>query len=252
MKIFEFTIFGITIAPTYYALMYIFGFVCAWFFMKKFFSFKKTQDLDDLFFLIWLGVVLGWRLGYILFYNLDFYLQNPTQIIAIWQWWMSFHGGLLGVIFAVLYFCKKHNYNFWNLIDYLAIITPIGLAFGRFGNYLNNELYGFSNYNSIFAMQINGIWHFPSPLLELLLEWIILFLIQIYFFRKFLNWKKIFKSWFFSWNFLLIYGISRIIVEFFRLPDSHIGYLFGTNFATMWMIYSLPMVFFGIYLILRR
>lgn len=144
MKIFEITLFDITIAPTYYALMYILGFIAAWFFLKKFFIFREKEHLDDLFFLIGVGVIFGGRLGYVLFYNLAFYLENPLKIFAIWEGGMSFHGGLLGVIFATFYFAKSREYKFWNLMDHLAVIAPIGLGLGRIGNYLNNELYGFA------------------------------------------------------------------------------------------------------------
>ncbi len=97
---------------------------------------------------------------------------------------MSFHGGLLGVILATYYFSKKFDYKFWNVIDILAVITPVGLAFGRFGNYLNNELYGFADYSGPFAMRVQGIPHFPSPLLELLLEGVVLFVILLFIFFK--------------------------------------------------------------------
>lgn len=245
MKIFEISIFGLTIAPTYYALMYILGFIAAWFFMKKFFTFKNPKDLDDLFFLIGLGVILGGRLGYVIFYNLPYYLENFWKIFAIWEGGMSFHGGLIGVLLATLYFAKTRKYSFWNLIDHLAVITPIGLGLGRIGNYLNNELYGYADYIGPFAMRVGDNYHFPSPLLEMFLEGILLFLILafLFFYKNF--YKKTAKL---SAIFLIGYGLSRIFVEFFRLPDANIGYLFGTNFITMGMIYSLPMVLFGLYL----
>lgn len=245
MKIFEITLFGINIAPTYYALMYILGFIAAWFFLKKFFSFHKKEHLDDLFFLLGMGVILGGRLWYVLFYNLAFYLDNPLKIFAIWEGGMSFHGGLLGVIFATFYFSKTRKYQFWNLIDHLAVITPIGLALGRIGNYLNNELYGFSWYSGPFAMRVGDNFHFPSPLLEMFLEGIILFAIVFYlfFYKNFI--KKPAKL---SAIFLIGYWLSRIFVEFFRLPDANIGYLFGTNFITIGMLYSLPMIIFGLFL----
>lgn len=243
MKIFQLNIFWFTIAPTYYALMYILWFLAAWFFLKAYFPFKKKSDLDDLFFFAGIGVILGGRIGYILFYNFDYYLENLSKIFAVWEGGMSFHGGLIGVILAIIYFAKSRGYNFWNVADYLAVITPIGLWLGRIGNYLNNELYGFSPYSWPLAMRVGDNYHFPSPLLEMFLEWIVLFLILSFlFFRKNFS-KKIAKL---SWLFLIGYAVSRIIVEFVRMPDANIGYLFGTNFITLGMIYSLPMLIVGL------
>lgn len=247
MKIFEITIFGITFSPTYYALMYILWFIFAWIFMKKFYQFHKKEHLDDLFFLIGLWVILWWRFGYVFFYNFSFYLENLWEIFAIWKWGMSFHGGLLWVIVSVFIFAKKYNYSFWGIIDYLAVIAPVGLWFWRIWNFLNNELYWFPYYNWPFPMMIQGVPHFPSPLLEMLWEGIILWIVLwVFFLKKFYK-----KAWFLSWIFLLGYGLSRIIVEFVRLPDSHIGYLFGTNFLTIGMIYTFPMIIFGLFLVIK-
>lgn len=135
-----------TIAPTWYALMYILGFVAAWCFLKKYQHFRDTDDLDTLFFFAGLGVILGGRLGYVLLYEFEWYLANPLEILAIWKGGMSFHGGLLGVIFAVWLFSRRYRYEFWRLIDTIAVIVPVGLGLGRFGNYLNNELYGYAGY----------------------------------------------------------------------------------------------------------
>lgn len=249
MKIFELTIGGITIAPTYYALMYVLGFVAGFFFLKKFFVWKKMSDLDDFIFAVGLGVILGGRLGFVILYDLSFYLSHPLEIFAIWKGGMSFHGGLIGVILATIIFAKKSGYRFWQLIDSLAVIVPVGLGFGRFGNFLNNELYGFADYNGPFAMMIRGVPHFPSPLLELVLEGLLLGIILMYcFFRT--NAKNFPGK--LSGIFLVGYAISRIIVEFFRLPDANIGYLLGTNFLTLGMMYSLPMLIFGIFLLIHK
>ncbi len=219
------------------------------FLSKNFFQFKKPEHLDELFFLLWLGVILGGRIGYILLYNFSYYISEPLKIFAIWEGWMSFHGGLLGVILATYYFSKKFDYKFWNVIDILAVITPVGLAFGRFGNYLNNELYGFADYSGPFAMRVQGIPHFPSPLLELLLEGVVLFVILLFIFFK-TNLKN--SPGKISGIFLLWYGIARIISEFFRLPDSQIWYIFGTDFITIGMIYTLIMIVFWIYFLMRK
>lgn len=125
MKIFDITIFGITIAPAYYALMYILAFVVAWFFVKKFFKFRDKTHLDELFFYVGLGVIFGGRFGYVVLYNFSYYLSHPLEIFAVWEGGMSFHGGLLGVIIATCIFAKKFSYKFWSIIDILAVITPI-------------------------------------------------------------------------------------------------------------------------------
>lgn len=249
MKIFEITILDVTIAPTYYALMYILGFIVAWFFVKRFFTFRDKTHLDELFFYVGLGIIIGGRLGYVLLYNFSYYTSHPLQIFAVWEGGMSFHGGLLGVILATCIFAKKFSYKFWSIIDILAVITPIWLAFGRFGNYLNNELYGFADYHGPFAMMVEGIPHFPSPLLELFLEGIWLFLIMIFFFFR-TNYKNF--SGKLSGVFLTGYAAFRIFAEFFRLPDVHIGYILGTNFLTIGMLYTIFMLFFGLYLIFRK
>lgn len=249
MKIFEITLFGVTIAPTYYALMYILAFVVAWFFVKKFFTFKKSEHLDELFFLVGLGVIFGGRLGYVLLYNFSHYISHPLEIFMIWQGGMSFHGGLVGVILAVLFFAKKFDYPFWKVIDILAVITPIGLLFGRFGNYLNNELYGFADYNGPFAMVVAGVPHFPSPLLEMFLEGFVLFSIMAFLFFRTKMYEKTGKL---SGIFLVSYAIFRIFVEFFRLPDAHIGYIFGTVFLTVGMMYTAIMFISGLFLIFRK
>lgn len=125
MKIFELHIFGLTIAPTYYALMYILGFGAAWFFLKKNVDWKKSEHLDELIFMAGIGVILGGRIGYILLYNLPFYMANPGKIFAIWEGGMSFHGGLVGVILALIFFSKKFSYPFWKTMDRVAVIAPV-------------------------------------------------------------------------------------------------------------------------------
>lgn len=134
-------------------------------------------------------------------------------------------------------------------MDSVAIIAPLGLAFGRLGNYVNNELFGFAPYHGPFAMIINGVPHFPSPLLEAFLEGFLLFFLLIVLYKK-TNWKNIIGR--FSGIFAVWYAASRIIVEFFRLPDANIGYLFGTNFVTLGMLYSIPILFVGLYLLFRK
>jgi phosphatidylglycerol---prolipoprotein diacylglyceryl transferase len=244
MYIFDISLFGIQLAPTWYGLMYAIGFFVCYQFVKKYGK-LRWNDIDTLLTYIFFWVIFWWRIGYILFYNLEFFIQNPTEMIAIWKWGMSFHGWLLGVILAVWLFSKKYKYRFFEVIDPLAIIIPTALFFGRIGNYINSELLGYSPYNGPFAIYKNSIWHFPSTLLEAFLEWIILFILMIFVWKK---WPK--KEWWTSAIFLIGYGIARLISENFRLPDTHIGYLFWTHWITLWMLYTLPLFIVGGYILL--
>lgn len=235
MTIFELHLFWMTIAPTYYWAMYALWFL-AWYFIIKYRQFLSIKQLDDLFLYIYLGVVLGWRLGYVLFYDFYYYLSTPLDIIKVWEWWMSFHGWVIWVIIAMFLFTKKHKINFLNLSDQVTLVLPIWLWLGRIWNYLNWELLWFSNYTWFLAYYKNGIWYFPSTLVEFLLEGVLLFIIL-----NFLYIYKKFNSGQIASLFLILYWIFRIFVEiFFRIPDAQIGYILG--FLTMWEILSFPMV----------
>jgi len=202
--------------------------------------FLKAEKLDNLFIYIFAWVVLGWRLGYVIFYNFNNFLNNPLDILKIWEWWMSFHGWILWVIIAMIIFANRNKISFYKLADQIAAVVPIWLWLWRIWNYLNWELLGYSWYNWIFAIN----WKFPSPLLEALLEWLVLFIILnlIYKKRKF--------DWQIASLFLIFYWIFRIFVEaFFRMPDSHIWYIWW--YFTLWEIYSLPMIIFWIYFYIK-
>lgn len=250
MTIFEFTLFGIHIAPTWYGLSYGIGLLLGYFFLRKRLKLSENQA-ESLFLWIFLGIILGGRIGYILFYDISYFLSHPEQILQIWKGGMSFHGGLVGAISGIYIASKRIKIPFLQIADQAAIITPIGLFFGRISNYLNNELYGFSPYNGPFPMMVHDVAHFPSPLLEAALEGIILGIIL------FVVDKKIHGS---SSNqgklvgiigglFLLIYGIFRIFIEFFRLPDIQIGYIF--HFITLGQLLSIPLIIVGGWLYLR-
>ncbi len=246
MTIFEINLFWFTLAPSYYWFMYAIWFIAGYYyFLKK--SILKKDELESLFFYVFLWVFLGWRIWYILFYDLGFYIENPLNIVKVWEWWMSFHGWFLWVVFSVLAFCKKNKINFWKIIDELAVIVPVWIWAWRIWNYLNKELLGYPNYTWIFAVEKSGVYYFPSPLLESFLEWFLL-LIILYFINK--N-KKFF--WETSAYFLIFYSLFRIFVEiFFRVPDAQIWYIFW--YLTMWIILSLPMLVLWITLlfILRK
>lgn len=248
MYIFEISIFNLHIAPTWYGLTYAIGFIVCYIFVKKYFAFRQSKDIDSLLSYIFFWVILGGRIWYVILYNISYFIDNPMKILAIWEWWMSFHGGFLGTTLAIYIFSRKYKYEFWKLIDTLAIIVPVAIWLWRIGNWINKELPWYYPYDGHYPMILQWVKYFPSPLLEMFLEWICLFLIMI---LSFIFFKKV-KPWFFSWIFLIGYSIARLIAEQYRLPDTHIGYLLWSDWITLGMIYTLPMVLFGIYLISNR
>lgn len=243
MSIFEINLFWFVIAPSYYWLMYAIWFMSGYYIVKK--RGKISPDLmDDLFLYIFLWVIGWWRLGYTLFYNFSTYITDPLSILKVWEWWMSFHGWVIWVIIAMILFAKKKKINFLMLADQITLILPIWLWFWRIWNYLNKELLWYSPYNWILAVEKWWNTYFPSPLLESLLEWLVLYLILLFFYkRKHSNWQI-------ASLFLIFYAIFRIFVEFFfRTPDAHIWYILW--YFTMWEILSLPMLVVGVILYFR-
>lgn len=253
MNIFEFTIFWITIAPTYYWLMYAISFL-VWYYIVKSrwrivsdIHLKSTKEnlwdelMDDLFLYIFLWVFLGWRFWYVFFYNFSNYITNPLDILKVWEWWMSFHWWVIWVLLAMYLFSRRFKMNFLVLADQITLILPIWLWLWRIWNYLNKELLWYSWYYWPFAVEKNGESFFPSPLLESFLEWLVLYFILLFFYkRKYFNWQI-------GALFLLFYWLFRILVEaFFREPDNQIWYILW--YFTMWEILSFPM--FIIWLIL--
>ncbi len=244
MTIFNVELYWFTIAPTYYWLMYLIWFL-AWYYIikKRNKIFINIMDksltkllLDDLVFYIFLWVILGWRIWYVLFYNFSHYFSNPIDILKIWEWWMSFHGWVLWVIIAMWLFVRKYKLNFLNVADQVTSILPIWIWLGRIWNYLNKELLGFSNYYWPFSIN----WRFPSPLLEFLLEWVVLYIIlNIVYKKKQFHWQI-------AALFLILYWIFRIFIELlFREPDIHIWYIYW--FLTIWEILTVPMVVFWLF-----
>ncbi len=233
MKIFELNLFGFTIAPTYYGLMYILWFLYGLWFLKKSWRYTDKQQ-ENLFLYIFTWVLIGWRIWYILFYNLSSYIAHPLNIFKFWEGGMSFHWGFLWVVIALILFTRKYKTPFWKLADDIALIIPVGLFFGRIGNYLNKELLGFP-YSWLLAVQTNDGSYFPSPLIEALLEWLIIFVILNIVVRQ----QKF--SWQIAALFLVLYGIFRTFVELFiRLPDPQIWYYFW--FFTQGSFLSMPMI----------
>ena len=243
MTIFQVTLFWITIAPSYYWLMYALWFV-AWYSIIKKRNIIPSKFMDDLFLYIFIWVILWWRLWYTLFYNFSTYITDPISILKIWEWWMSFHWWVIWVIVAMILFSKRKNFSFLKLADQVTLILPIWLWFWRIWNYLNKELLWFSPYNWLLAIEKWWVNYFPSPLLEALLEWLVLYFILLYFYKNKHN------SWQIASLFLIFYALFRIFVEFFfRIPDAHIWYILW--YFTMWEILSLPMLIIGLVLYFR-
>lgn len=235
MYIFSINIFGFQISPTWYGLMYAIGFISGYLILQKRKIFTKEQ-LESLLLYIFFWVLIGGRMGYVLFYNLSFFLEHPSKILSTWEWGMSFHGWVIGVICAMYLFAKKHKIRFLLTADEVTSILPIWIGLGRIGNYINGELLWYSPYNGPFSIVQNGINHFPSTLLEAMLEGVVLYIILTILHR--------YKSFHgqIATIFLLGYGTMRFFVEFFRLPDAHIGYLLWTQWITMGHILTLPMI----------
>ena len=209
----------------WYSLAYILGIVIGWILCKKIFI--KNSDIsekfDDYITYLIIGIILGGRIGYIVFYNFSYYLDNFLDIFKIWQGGMSFHGGLLGVIVSSYIFAKKNNQNPFFYLDQVSIVAPVGIFFGRLANFINSELYGTTSNMpwSVIFIKIDNLSRHPSQLYEAILEGLILFLILIYFINKnYLN-----KPGLISGIFLIFYSLFRFFVEIFRVPDEQIGYL---------------------------
>lgn len=244
MTIFDITIFWINIAPSYYWLMYALSFIFGYLIIKKRW-YIIWDKLDNLFTYVFVGVILWGRLWYTIFYNFSYYIENFVEIFKVWEWWMSFHGWVIWVVIVLIIYAKRNNINIWSLWDEVTAVLPIGLWLGRIGNYLNKELLGYSPYNWFFAVEKNWISYFPSPLLEAFLEWIVLFIILYFAYKK----RKFY--WQVAALFLICYWIFRIFVEaFFRVPDAQIGYIMW--YFTMWEILSLPMVIVWIWIYLKQ
>ena len=246
---FNFLIFEIR----WYSLAYIFGILLGWYYAKKIinrlkynnnnFQTLNSKDFDDLIPYLVLGIILGGRLGYVFIYNLEYYSGNLIKIFFIWEGGMSFHGGLLGVIFSTLIFSKKKSINIFYFLDIISIVTPIGLFFGRIANFINSELYGKvtdTPWGIIFSNVDNIVRH-PSQIYEAFLEGIILFIILLTYFNKTKSDPTIGKI---SGLFLILYATFRILIEFLREPDSHIGLIF--NIASMGQILSIPLIIIGV------
>ena len=209
----------------WYSLAYLFGITIGWSLCKKIFI--KNSDIgekfDDYITYLIIGIILGGRLGYIIFYNFNYYSHNILDIFKIWQGGMSFHGGLLGIILSSIIFAKKNNQDPFEYMDLVSLVAPIGIFFGRLANFINSELYGKTTEVlwSVTFIKVDNLPRHPSQLYEAVLEGVILFLILMYFRKK----NYLTKPGLISGLFLIFYSIFRFVVEFFRVPDEQLGYL---------------------------
>lgn len=233
----------------WYGLMYVLSFIATYFLIRAEIRRKNLplvrDDVADLVFYGALGVVLGGRIGYILFYNLDFYLANPLHVFAVWEGGMSFHGGMLGALSGILLYTRRKKLGFFTVMDMVAQCAPIGLGLGRIGNFINGELYGRTTdvpWGVVFPGGGDLPRH-PSQLYEAALEGVVLFFLVRFAARR-SNTTSVP-----SWTFCAGYGLFRCIVEFFRQPDAQIGTFQGL--FSMGQLLSFPMFLLGIFMLLR-
>lgn len=253
---------AISIGPfaiRWYALAYVAGLLGGWFYAKRLAARAeawppspqpKPVDIDDLIVWVALGVVLGGRLGYVLFYNLGSYLAHPLEIFAVWRGGMSFHGGFAGAVLAIVLFSRSRGLNPLAMLDMAAVVTPIGLFFGRIANFINGELWGRPAPDFPYAVvfpHAGPVPRHPSQLYEAFAEGLVLFVIMIWAARRF----GFRRPGLLGGIFVLGYAVARIICEFFREPDEQLGFLFGSSVQalgggiTMGMLLSLPMAIVG-------
>ena len=234
----------------WYSLAYIFGLIFGIIIIKRLNEIKGNiitiKQIDNFFIWAVVGIILGGRVGYVLFYQTAFFLKNPIYIFEIWNGGMSFHGGLFGIVISIYIFCKINEIIFFYLSDLVAVVAPIGLFLGRIANFINTELIGRPTdfYITIIYPTIDNVPRHPSQIYEALFEGILLFIILfIYFIKK----NKLQNHGIVTGLFLIIYSTVRFFIEFLREPDSHLGLFY--NFLSMGQILSIPLLILGIFFI---
>ena len=241
----------------WYSVAYILGIIIGWMYATKIikltttnqYNFEqiKKSDFDDLIIYLIIGIIFGGRLGYVLFYNLEYYSQNFFEIFKLWQGGMSFHGGLLGVIISIIFFSKKTKINFFKFADIVSCVAPIGIFLGRIANFINGELYGkISTLPWAVIFPYGGsLARHPSQIYEAILEGIILFILINYLSLKK---KLLFKAGYISGLFLVLYSILRMLSEIFREPDMHLGLFF--NYFSLGTLLSITTLVAGMVIII--
>lgn len=230
----------------WYGLSYVAGIMLAWWLLvqrsKKPHISWNSEQIADLIFYCAIGIILGGRLGSVLFYNLPYYLDHPLEVFMIWKGGMAFHGGFLGVVVAIWFFARHEKKAYFEISDFLMPVVPVGLFFGRIANFINGELWGRPTdvpWAMVFPdTRAGDVGRHPSQLYEAMLEGLLLFIILWLFSKKPRPVMAV------SGMFVLLYGIFRGFVEFFREPDIQVGYLLG-DWLTMGMVLCIPMVLFG-------
>ena len=234
----------------WYSLAYIFGIIFAWIYSKKVLIKDKniSKLFDDLISYLIIGIILGGRLGYVLLYNIKYYLLNPIEILMIWNGGMSFHGGILGIFIATIFFSKKHGLNKYVFLDIIAASAPIGIFLGRIANFINSELYGKETdvFWSVVFLKVDNVSRHPTQIYEAILEGLILFFIMFMLVKK----NYLLKNGLISALFLIFYSIFRFFIEFYRVPDEQLGFIFLN--LTIGQIISLFFFGFGFYLFLLK
>ena len=209
----------------WYSLAYIAGIIIGWLLCKKILIQKSdiNEKFDDYITYLVIGIIIGGRLGYIIFYNFSYYINNFFDIFKVWEGGMSFHGGLIGIIVASILFSKKNNQDSFLYMDLVSLVAPIGIFFGRLANFINSELYGTPTDIpwAVTFIQVDNLSRHPSQLYEAILEGVILFIILMYFKNK--DYLK--KPGLISGLFLIFYSLFRFFIEFVRVPDEQLGYL---------------------------
>ena len=234
----------------WYSLAYVFGIIFGWVYCKK--KLIKDQKLlnlfDDLITYLIIGIIVGGRLGYVIFYNLEYYLKNFSEILMIWNGGMSFHGGLIGIIFVTVIFSKKHKIDSYIFLDLIALVAPIGIFLGRIANFINSELYGRETdiIWSVKFVAIDNVSRHPSQIYEAIFEGLVLFFLLNHFAKK----DNFNKPGLISCLFIILYSLFRFILEFFRAPDTQVGYLFFQ--LTLGQLFSIVFFFLGLFLYLIK
>ena len=236
----------------YYAVTWLLSALLIYIFLKKNKVILEVglskDEVNDMVFLygLFFGAMCGGRIGYMLFYGIDQLMNDPLSLFYIWQGGLSFHGGLIGVIISLIIFCRKKGIEFLRLMDGVALAMPIGLGLVRIGNFLNGELYGKvtnGDWGFIFPTDPFGALRHPSQIYESFGEGLVLFLLLFYISKKNNN-KGIVCS-----SFLIFYGSIRFIIEFFRQPDAHLGYI-AFDFISMGQVLCIPMIIMGFFILM--
>ncbi|MFL1454431.1 prolipoprotein diacylglyceryl transferase [Marinobacter sp. GN3S48] len=229
----------------WYGLTYLVGFIAGWWLgrirARKPWSPLSEDQVGDLLFYIALGVILGGRFGYVVFYNFDAFIADPLWLLRVWEGGMSFHGGLLGVMFAMWWYGRKVGSGFWKMADFVAPLVPIGLGAGRIGNFINGELWGKPTdvaWGMVFPQAPDALARHPSQLYQFALEGVVFFIILWWFSSRPRPRMAV------SGLFLVCYGVFRFLVEFVRQPDPQLGYL-AFDWLTMGQVLSFPMILAG-------